>query len=251
MRARELLACAALAACLPAHAETFDALVQRCAPDVHPQTLRKLATVESSGNPFAISNWQGRQPRSRGEALDVIRQMMASGRGFAVGLVQIWHTNVAKYGHSFESILDACNNVRVGAQILKEGFALSTAGDEQLRTREALSRYYSGNPRRGFLPDRPGGTSYVQRVAASAGNVPAYAVPAIEPHPSDAVTAPLPSQSGAEAPVKVRPLSAPSAPPAARTVRQADPWMVTVGAPAAADAAGDAPQSGDWLVKVK
>lgn len=246
MKALELaLACAAGAACVPAHAEDFDQLARRCAPDVHPQTLRKLATVESSGNPFAIGVVGGalpRQPRTREEALAAIRQLEAQGRNFSVGVVQINRHNVPRYGHTYESILEPCNNVRVGAEILKEGFALSTAGDEQLRAREALSRYYSGNARRGFQPDKPGGTSYVQRVAASGGDVPAYVIPALEPHPSDAVAAPPQRQEARDAPIKVRPVArAPAA-------RQADPWMVSVGVPAEP---AEVSTASDWLVRVK
>lgn len=239
------VACVAVVACISVQAETFDQLAQRCAPDVHPQTLRKLATVESSGNPFAIGvvgDALPRQPRTKQEALAAIRELEAQGRNFSVGVVQINRYNVPRYGHTYESILEPCNNVRVGAKILNEGFALSQADDEQLRAREALSRYYSGNARRGFLPDKPGGTSYVQRVAASAGNVPAYVVPALEPHPSDAVAGPPQRQGASDAPVKVWPVTAIPA------ARQADPWMVTIGAPAEP---GEALPAGDWMVMVK
>lgn len=189
MRLPEVALTCVAAACAPACAESFDQLAARCAPDVHPQTLRKLATVESFGNPFAIGIVGGalaRQPASAQEALATIREMVAQDLNFSVGVVQINRYNVSKYGQSFDTILEPCANVHIGAEILKTCFQRAPGPDEQQRLFAALSCYYSGNFRRGFEADKPGGTSYVQRVAASTGDMPRYVVPAVQSEPPPA-----------------------------------------------------------------
>lgn len=201
-------------------AETFEQTAGRCAPDVHPQTLRKVVSEESRGNPFAVSNWTGAQPASKEEALSAIREMVAGRKGFAIGIAQIWHTNVPAYGHTFEELLEPCANLSVGAKILIDCFRRAPGEGEQQRLRAALSCYNTGNHRDGFRPNKSG-TSYVQRVAASAGNVPKYVVPAIAVQGGDAVP------ETDEAPVRA--VAAPKPEPA--------PWAVFFNAPARLDEA--------------
>lgn len=57
---------------MDAGAMPLTAVIQRCAPQVHPRTLQAIVRVESGGNPYAIGVIGGaleRQPRSLGEAV--------------------------------------------------------------------------------------------------------------------------------------------------------------------------------------
>ena len=128
------------------------ALIQLCAPMIHPTTMSKVITVESSGNPYAIGVVGGRlarQPRNLPEALATVRMLQASGWNYSVGHAQVNKGNFRKYGLDPESAFDPCTNIRVGGQILQSCYvaSLSTAprqGDSQWHLMRALSCYYSG-----------------------------------------------------------------------------------------------------------
>ena len=150
----------------------FQALAQQCAPNVAPQTLAALASVESSHNPYAIGVVGGalsRQPRSLREALESAAQLMRENRNFSVGLVQINRHNFAKHNVTIEQVFEPCTNLRVGGAILQACYsqAAQKLPDPQHALQGALSCYYSGNLRRGFIPDKPGEPSYVQKVVAA------------------------------------------------------------------------------------
>ena len=170
----------------PESSDYFEQLVKRCAPDVHPQTMRALVTTESSHNPYAIGVVDGalaKQPRSRDEALQAIEELVGKGANFSLGLAQVNRYNLERYGQTYESILDACTNIRVGADILKECFtrAIKRTQNDQQALRDALSCYYSGNFRRGYEPEN-GGSSYVERIiAATSEKPPQRPIPAIDP----------------------------------------------------------------------
>ena len=128
------------------------ALIQLCAPMIHPTTMSKVITVESSGNPYAIGVVGGRlerQPQNLPEALATVRMLQSSGWNFSVGHAQVNKSNFRKYGLDPETAFDPCTNIRVGAQILQSCYAssLSTAprqSDSQWHLMRALSCYYSG-----------------------------------------------------------------------------------------------------------
>lgn len=128
------------------------ALIQLCAPMVHPTTMSSVITVESSGNPYAIGVVGGhlvRQPRNLDEALATVRMLQASGWNFSVGHAQVNKTNFRKYGLNHETAFDPCTNIRVGAQILQSCYAASLSSapkqsDSQFHLARALSCYYSG-----------------------------------------------------------------------------------------------------------
>lgn len=170
--------------------EDFAVLATRCAPNVHPQTLRALVTTESTHNPFAIAVVNGRLdrvPKNRDEAVATIAELERQGFDYSVGLTQVNNRNFAKYGQTAETLLNACTNLRVGADILKECYdrALLQNSDEQQALLAALSCYYSGNFQRGFVAES-NGTSYVGRVVAASGAqaVPAIAPTAVSPRPA-------------------------------------------------------------------
>ncbi|MFT3960905.1 lytic transglycosylase domain-containing protein [Propionivibrio sp.] len=128
------------------------ALIQLCAPMVHPTTMAKVVTVESSGNPYAIGVVGGRlarQPRNLAEALATVEALQAAGWNFSVGHAQINKVNFRKYGLNPETAFDPCTNLRVGGLILQSCYvsSLSSAparNDSQFHLTRALSCYYSG-----------------------------------------------------------------------------------------------------------
>ena len=137
-----------------------------CAPMVHHQTMSAIIQTESSGNPFAVAVVKGpslkRQPRSKEEAIRLIKYLENIGANYSVGLAQINKANFSKYKVNGVSLLDTCNNLKVAQKVLQECYAKSS------HIQKTLSCYYSGNFTRGFKKDY-GGTSYVERVYKNAG----------------------------------------------------------------------------------
>ena len=152
----------------------FDALAQRCAPNVAPSTLRAMATVESSLNPHAIGVVKGRlarQPRNLPEAISTAVALRKQGIRFSAGLIQIYVKNWPAYNLDHESVFDPCANLRAAAGILTSCYrrASNDRRHPQVALRDALSCYYSNNFVTGY---RHG---YVQKVVATALSFDAHA----------------------------------------------------------------------------
>ncbi|MDR6496252.1 type IV secretion system protein VirB1 [Paraburkholderia terricola] len=163
----------------------FISLAQQCAPNVHPTTLQAVVRTESGFNPYAIGvvgSRLVRQPRDRAEAVATAKALEAQDINFSMGLGQVNRTNLARYGLTYETAFDPCENLRAGSAILHDCYqrAAAAMGQGAQALRAAISCYYSGNFTRGETVEA-GGTSYVQRVVANAQTVtgPASAVPAI------------------------------------------------------------------------
>lgn len=178
---------------LPDLHEDFDQLAARCAPGVHPRTMRALVSVESSHNPYAIGVVNGRlghQPMTFADALALVHQLDQQGYNFSLGLAQVNRNNLARLGESYETIFDTCRNLHAGAQVLRECFAKAKGpyGDDQTAVRAALSCYYSGSFTRGFRAES-NGQSYVQKVVARAvaPDTNAVTVPEILPRSGDQI----------------------------------------------------------------
>ncbi len=128
------------------------ALIQACAPMVHPTTMSAVITVESSGNPYAIGVVGGRlarQPRNLPEALATVQMLQTAGWNYSVGHAQVNKSNFRRYGLTAESAFDPCTNIRVGGQILQSCYASSLSAaplqqNSQFHLIRALSCYYSG-----------------------------------------------------------------------------------------------------------
>lgn len=169
------------------------ALYQQCAPNVAPQTMAAVVTVESARNPFAIGVVGGalpKQPRSLQEALAAVDQLLKEKKNFSLGLSQVNRHNLERHQVSYQQIFEPCTNLRVGAQILEECYrrALPSRPEPQLALQAAFSCYYSGNFTRGFRPDRAGELSYVQKIVAvgNPSTQPPLVVPAITASPAAA-----------------------------------------------------------------
>lgn len=134
----------------------FLLLAQECAPDVHQDTMKRIAHVESSFNPYAIGVVGGRldrQPRTKEEAIATARRLEQKGYNYSVGYVQVNKKNFSRYGLTLETAFDACPNLRAGGEILKECFLRASKNprkDEQQALRDAFSCYYSGNFTTGY-----------------------------------------------------------------------------------------------------
>jgi type IV secretion system protein VirB1 len=128
---------------------TFLALALTCAPQVHPDTARAVASVESGFNPFAIGVVGGqlqRQPRTRAEALATIDALSAGGWNYSVGLGQINVGNFSRLGLTPGSALDPCTSLTAMQSVLGECYARAASNHAaQHALRFALSCYYSGN----------------------------------------------------------------------------------------------------------
>ena len=129
----------------------FAQMAKLCAPTVASGTLQRIASVESSFNPFAIGVVGGRlarQPVNRPEALATANALKAQGWDYSVGLVQVNQKNFGKYGLTPDAAFDPCTNLWVGSQILDDCY--KRAGGSVTRTGDALSCYYAGDFRTGY-----------------------------------------------------------------------------------------------------
>jgi len=185
----------------------FLAAAMQCAASIHPSTALDVARVESGFNPYAIAeiipkatraprdnNVISHQPASRDKAELIIRRLMAQGRRYSVGLMQITSTNFHHYGVTASDLLDPCTNLSVFERILSDCYKRGGS------LKRALSCYYSGNFRIGQHPEAAfSGTSYLQRVGyvsassryavpgtredKSTTSTPLEAIPAVKPSP--------------------------------------------------------------------
>lgn len=121
-----------------------------------------VAMVESDANQYAIGVVGGRllrQPASLGEAIATARSLETQGYNFSVGVAQVNHANLEKYGlDTYEKAFSICGNLLVGSRILAQCYV-----DAGGVWGKAFSCYYSGDFSTGF---RDG---YVQRVLTSLG----------------------------------------------------------------------------------
>lgn len=149
------------------------ALIQECVPVAYQERMARIVAVESSRNPYAIGVVGGRlerQPKTAGEAVATAKALHAAGWNFSMGYAQVNKYNLERYKLDLTNVFDGCRNLKAGAAILAECDQRATRiySDSGRAQDAAHSCYYSGNFSRGFKPDHPGGTSYVQRVAAAA-----------------------------------------------------------------------------------
>lgn len=152
----------------------FTQLAASCAPSVHVDTLAAIARTESGFHAHAIhDNTDGRRylAASREEAITIATGLVSAKRhSVDLGLMQVNSANLVSLGLSLAQAFDPCLSLSAGARVLAAGYKPPPAGqDTQPALMQALSRYNTGHPTRGFA------NGYVARVAASAEQV----VPAI------------------------------------------------------------------------
>jgi type IV secretion system protein VirB1 len=154
------------------------ALAAACSPSVAPTTMAAVVRQESGFRPLAIRVNEGpllvHQPKSREEAEQIARQLIARGANIDLGLAQINSANLAWLGLSPGDAFEPCKNLAAAAIVLEACYrrASDRSGPGQPALQQALSCYNTDSLRRGFL------NGYVQRVAAGSATI----VPAIDPH---------------------------------------------------------------------
>ena len=169
-----------LAASGAAQQADIAALGRRCLPMAPLSTLNAIVRVESGGNANAmdidfpkslLKRWRlpngalrlKRQPATPEEALAWLRYFEQHAISVDVGLMQVSTAEAERRGVAPESLLDPCNNLRAGWEILEEAYQteVSTYGPGQTALQHALSRYNTGDTERGF------DNGYVRRVLAA------------------------------------------------------------------------------------
>lgn len=176
------------------------ALAAHCAPTVAPETLLSVVHVESRFNPLAIGvNGAPRVAVTANTKADAVARATAlirAGRSVDLGLAQINSKNLSWLNLSIEDAFDPCANLAAAARVLQDGYGRSNGVGvgEQAALQAALSRYNTGDARRGFA------NGYVAKVTRASAHI----VPAIRGRPS----------SPQQAPVEVEPIriEAPAAP---------------------------------------
>jgi len=162
-----------------AQASELNQLLRRCAPDVHPTTMGALVRTESGGRQYALADagprhlpWRIRKtmvrsfyPATKEEAATIANELVAKGHIVAIGLTQVSSRNLKRLGLTVEQVLEACQNLRAGGQILAEFYDRSQKKyrDPNDALLAAISAYNTGNFADGFT------NGYVNAVLAASG----------------------------------------------------------------------------------
>lgn len=175
----------------------FIELAKACAPQVHPTTLVAVVRHESGFDPLAINvnGKPGRQirPKSRNEAIEHVRKLLAQGASFDAGYGQINNANWQHLGITPENVFDPCTNLRAAQAVLVECYQRANRQrDGAAALYAALSCYNTGNFSYGFK------NGYVDKVLAGAGKpLNKHKVPALPERLAASQLAP--ESAGAEA----------------------------------------------------
>lgn len=154
----------------------FAALIEECAPTVHPETMASVISAESRGHQYAIADagpvnlpWAQRKalvrslyPSSLIEAEALARSLIDSGHTVSLGLAQVNDRNLSKLGLTIRAMFDPCTNIAAGGKILTDFYtqAAQKYGDSPRALRAAISAYNSGDFMRG---EKEGYVSLVYR----------------------------------------------------------------------------------------
>lgn len=159
-------------------------VILECGSPVHPEIVNAIIKTESGKNPFVIANVTDSESyvlESKEEAIEKANELAADGKKYSAGLMQIDSDNFPTYKITNDKIFDYCQNIKIGADIFKKCYALSKKDNEISNDHhldKALSCYYSGNFKRGFVEEGSKKQSYVTRVKlnySSIFQVPAWA----------------------------------------------------------------------------
>ena len=200
-------------------------LIQTCASKVAPETMAAIVEVESGGDPLAISVVGAKlknPPTNAVEAIEVAQQLETLGKSFSVGIAQLPAKDLAKFGLTYETAFDPCENLKVASQRLvtcyQKAKKRSAFVEDQTALSDALSCFKFGNFKKGY--QAPKGTlSYVDQVRAAVQPLPPYTVPSLllpltmfPPVPFSltvAVPVPVVSDTQPQAPAEEKPLLVP------------------------------------------
>lgn len=159
------------------------ALAHQCAPDIAPEAILSIVSVESDFDPLAINvNHVGRfRADTANAAATIAARWISAGYSVDLGLAQINSKNLGWTGLSIAGAFDPCANLAAAEKVLQLSYAQAS---REAQGFDAISRtfslYNSGNTTTGFR------NNYVARVWRAAGQV----VPQIAgtPVPADVAT---------------------------------------------------------------
>nr|SPE04152.1 Transglycosylase SLT domain protein, Type IV secretion system protein VirB1 precursor [Escherichia coli] len=159
-------------------------LISQCAPGVSPETMRAIIMTESGGNPYAIANVTDGGSKyftTEEEAVNHAKKLTTDKKNFSAGLGQINSRNFQNLNLTNESVFSPCANIRAAAAVLKTCWDKyeTKGGDQQKILRDAMSCYYSGNNKRGYVKES-NGKSYIDIIEEKAGIHTHYDIPAIK-----------------------------------------------------------------------
>ena len=143
-------------------------LAQQCAPAIAPVTMLAVAKAESGFDPWVVAvngaSPKAYHPASPAAAEALAKTLLAKGENLDLGLGQINSRNLEGLGLSVAGAFDPCRNLAASAQLIQSAYAgaRSAATDDQSALRAALSRYNTGDDRRGLR------NGYVARVTRAA-----------------------------------------------------------------------------------
>lgn len=137
-------------------------LYAECAPEVHQDTMSKIVSVESGGDPLVVNiNGPGGGPRrfrDLATAVAFTERLDAMGRDYDAGLGQVNVRNRRRLGYTAAQLFDPCTNLRVSAAILVGCYQRAIQSGHQPGQPaliRALACYNSGRleiePRIGYL----------------------------------------------------------------------------------------------------
>lgn len=133
--------------------DAIPALMQQCAPAIHPATLARVLHRESEHQPFVIrvnGARLERQPHNISEAVATAKNLQRLRYDFDAGIAQINVRNFAWLGLTAETVFDPCINLQAAQRVLLDCYERAPSRDEQTRIRQMLSCYNTGNHRDGF-----------------------------------------------------------------------------------------------------
>jgi type IV secretion system protein VirB1 len=166
------------------------ALAQHCAPQIAPEAIMSIVSVESQFDPLAINvNHVGRvHATSTDDAVAFATRWIKAGYSVDLGLAQVNSRNLGWTGLSIASAFDPCANLAAAARVLEPAYARASREGAGL---DAISRtfslYNTGDTVSGFR------NNYVAKVWRAAADVvaqmrdPSLFVGAVPPaHPDEA-----------------------------------------------------------------
>lgn len=143
----------------------LSAMLARCAPSVHPETMAAIVSAESRGHRYAIADagpkhlpWAKRKALVRSfyessldSAVARVNGLLAQGHTVSMGPAQLNDRNLPALGMTVRDAFDSCKNVAGGGEILTAFYvkAAKQYGPGSRALRAALSAYNSGSFVRG------------------------------------------------------------------------------------------------------
>lgn len=143
-------------------------LIQQCAPDVAPDTIRAIIRTESGFDPLALNvNGTARlagRPKTAEEAVQWSQWLIDRGHSVDMGLMQINSRNLKRLNLTVAEVFQPCQNIKAGAQILTADYqrAAKIHGEGSKALLLAISAYNTGSFERGFR------NGYVEKVVKHA-----------------------------------------------------------------------------------